>query len=152
MKNIDFYANTLDKNIEHLCSLLYMCAHCACIRTEYALQYCIYAASNGISPQSTKVFSKRQTKTRWEISKPTKDRKHKNIEEVRSLLRNSSFFSRKEPHKNSINIVDMFCGELNAISFPFCFLFYLRAPCMWPSLWAFCRMCFFSSSLVCVEK
>lgn len=54
---------------------------------------------------------------------PTKDRKQKNIERVCSLLRNSSFFTRKKPHKNSINIVEMFCGESNAISFLFSVLF-----------------------------
>lgn len=113
---------------------MYECAH-------VQSTHCMHAASNGFSPQSTKVFFK-TNKTGREIRKPTKDWKHKSIEEVCSLLRNSSFFSGKEPHKNSINIVDMFCGELNAISFPFCFLFYLCAPCMWLSLWAFCRMCF----------
>lgn len=102
-----------------------------------------------------KFFWDKRKYTDREISKPTKDRKHTQKEFVEKLI----FFSRKEPHKNSINIVEMFCGESNAISFHFSFflfLFYLCAPCMWPSLCAFCRMCFwlvfFSLSLVCFEE
>lgn len=103
-------------------------------KSHVCIEYSLSIASNRFSPQSTKVFffkTNENTLRDKQTNKrsPTKDRKYNKHRKSLLAVEKFIFFTRKEPHKNSINIVEMFCGESNAISFLSLIFFFVLFVC-----------------------